>query len=92
MSTNYIGEMVPGADIKFSHDFTAKIPSGQTLTGGTVTLRSGTESITATYTTFSGALVYFRVIANAPGQATFDVLATFSDGTDDGEQFSVRVV
>lgn len=86
-----IGRMVPGADIDFSLDLAKKIPTGEILTAGTVTMRSGAQAASATFSSIEGTKVLFRVVATAKGKATFDVVGTFSNGRDDGEQMVVFV-
>jgi hypothetical protein len=37
-------------------------------------------------------LVYFRVLALEQGPASFDVVASFNNGREDGERFKTRVL
>ena len=92
MKINDLGNMVPGTEIDFSHDFAGMIPPAASMTGAVVTMRSGLDSVTATFTSISGTLAYFRVAAVKKGPASFDVVASFNNGREDGERFSVRVL
>jgi hypothetical protein len=84
--------MVPGADIAFSLDVAGLVPSGASLSSATVNVRSGSECVTIAAPTISGTKVLLRIVAVKTGLATFDVIAAFSDSTDDGDQVQVRVL
>lgn len=90
MSTNF-GTMVPGADVDFSFDLAGKIPLGETLTGGTVNVRSGAAAAQITFLEIEGTKVLFNVTALAKGYVTFDILGAFSGGKDDGEQAHIVI-
>lgn len=89
--TQLLGTLVPGAEVDFSLDLAGMIPSGATLTAGAVNMRSGATVANVTFTAIDGTKVLFRVLASAPGTATFDVVGTFSNGRDDGEQCQIVV-
>lgn len=84
--------MLTGAEIPFSIDMAAKIPASGSISSAIINVISGASSVAVDRVTVSGTKVIFWVEALAAGWAVFDVFATFSDTSEDGERVQVRVI
>ncbi|WP_408586479.1 hypothetical protein [Novosphingobium sp.] len=86
-----LANILVGAKISYALDFANRLPALVSLVTADKVIRSG-ANVVAIDVAVAGTKVTFRVNALAVGEATFDVLGTFSDGDVDGEDMVIRVV